>query len=418
MPQRQRNSVLGHLRRLALRHDGAMLTDGELMERYVAARDHDAFEVLLRRHGPTVLGVCRRILGNDADAHDAFQATFLVFVRKAASVRRREAVGNWFYGVAHKTALKAKFLQRQRRAKERQAPATSDAGPADDARQELLARLDGAVVLLPDKYRAPVVLCDLEGLPLKEAARQLGCPPGTVASRLARARQLLARRLARPDLPLGGGTLALTATQGTTSAGVPADWVAAAVQLATGAAAGKAAPGAGFATVFELADKVLSAMRAAKLLAPASWLLALAVLGGGAGLLARTLPTALPEGRSPVVRQAGRARSDMEALRATWVIVHGARDGEPLSEVELRWWKRMVISGERITRGAGELQEGTFTIDPNKQPKEIDMTFAKGTLKGLYDLRGNTLTLAFAVQGRPTGFDSMAGFQFVYGKQP
>src|SRR5262249_22475864 len=157
-----------------------------------------------------------------ADAHDAFQATFLVFLRKAAAIRHRQLLGNWLYGVAHKTALKAKALDRQRRAKERQAGVRPGALPPGDARHELLGRLDEALDRLPDKYRAPIVLCDLEGKPLKEAARQLGCPPGTVASRLARAREKLGQHLGRHGAPLAGGAVGLASVPGTTSACVPA----------------------------------------------------------------------------------------------------------------------------------------------------------------------------------------------------
>src|SRR6266404_2733195 len=109
-------TALQHLRRAVLRQDGAGLTDGELLECFITQRDEAAFEALVRRHGPMVLGVGRRILRNEADAEDAFQATFLVLVRKAASIRPRRMVGNWLYGVAHNTALKAKAMGSKRRA--------------------------------------------------------------------------------------------------------------------------------------------------------------------------------------------------------------------------------------------------------------------------------------------------------------
>jgi DNA-directed RNA polymerase specialized sigma24 family protein len=112
--QGRERGVLRHLRRAALRSEGAALPDGDLLGRYLADRDEAAFELLLRRHGAMVLGVCRRVLRNEADAHDAFQATFLVFVRKAASIRPRALVGNWLYGVAHNTARKAKAMNRRR----------------------------------------------------------------------------------------------------------------------------------------------------------------------------------------------------------------------------------------------------------------------------------------------------------------
>src|SRR5580704_8612117 len=119
------NSVIHHLRRAALRQDGAGLADSELLECYVTRGDEEAFETLLLRHGPMVLGVCRRVLRNEADAEDAFQATFLVLVRRAGSIRPRGMVGNWLYGVAHNTARKAKVMNNRMRTREREAAARS-----------------------------------------------------------------------------------------------------------------------------------------------------------------------------------------------------------------------------------------------------------------------------------------------------
>src|SRR5262245_34570240 len=154
MAEGQLHGVIRHLRRVALLPDGAGLTDSELLEYYLTRRDEAAFESLLQRHGPMVLGVCRRILRNEADAHDAFQATFLVFVRKAASISPRAMVGNWLYGVAHKTALKAKAMNRQRRVKERQRGAPLQTALPEEVWQELQALLDEALSRLPDKYRS------------------------------------------------------------------------------------------------------------------------------------------------------------------------------------------------------------------------------------------------------------------------
>src|SRR5438876_2929160 len=124
MPAGQLNGVVRQLRKIALRGHGAELDDARLLERFTARRDEGAFEVLVRRHGPMVLGVCQRVLRNQTDAEDAFQATFVVFVRKAASIRPGAGLANWLYGVAHKTALKARALNRKRRIKEREAGRT------------------------------------------------------------------------------------------------------------------------------------------------------------------------------------------------------------------------------------------------------------------------------------------------------
>ncbi len=188
------NPVIDRLRRAVLLHDGAGLTDGQLLEAFVSQKDEATFAVLVRRHGPMVLGACRRVLGNPHDAEDAFQATFLVLVRKADSIVPREMVANWLYGVAYRTALKARTMLARQRGRERQVkemPEPETAEP-DASWRELQTLLDQELRRLPDKYRVAVVLCDLEGQTGKETARQLGWPEGTVSSRLARGRSMLA----------------------------------------------------------------------------------------------------------------------------------------------------------------------------------------------------------------------------------
>src|SRR5262245_28203325 len=191
------SEVIRHLRRAVLLREGAGLTDGQLLEDFLSRRDEAALAALVRRHGPMVWGVCRRVLPNYHDAEDAFQATFLVLVRKAASIVPRERVANWLYGVAPQTALKARATAARRKGRERQLTGMPEPAVAEpDHWRDLQPLLDEALSRLPDKYRAVIVLCDLEGKSRTETARQLGCPEGTVAGRLARARAMLAKRLA------------------------------------------------------------------------------------------------------------------------------------------------------------------------------------------------------------------------------
>jgi RNA polymerase sigma factor (sigma-70 family) len=192
------SNVLKHLQRTLVPADGCALTDGQLLARFAAGGDEAAFAALLRRHGPMVLGVCRRTLRHEQDAEDAYQATFLVLARKAGSLRRREGIGSWLYGVAYRTARGARRLRARRSAVERQVdelphPAVEPAEP-----QDWRPLLDRELNRLPERLRAPVVLCELEGKSRSEAARELGLPEGTLSSRLATARRVLARRLARP----------------------------------------------------------------------------------------------------------------------------------------------------------------------------------------------------------------------------
>jgi RNA polymerase sigma factor (sigma-70 family) len=285
----------------------AGLTDGQLLEGYVARGEEGAFEALVRRHGPMVLGVCRRILHHAHDAEDAFQATSLVLARKAASIVPRDAVGNWLYGVACRTAMKARGAAVRRRLRESQAPPQTPGERDDPALQELLALLDEELRRLPDKYRTPVVLCALEGKTRKEAAQLLGWPEGTVSSRLAVARARLAARMSRRlGAALPGGALALVLAPGAASAGVPPPLVGVTVKAATAVAAGKAAvAGVVSGQVAALTEGVLHAMMLSKLKVAAGVLMGLAVLAAGAGWLAEGLSAAGGQDRkdpSKVVR--------------------------------------------------------------------------------------------------------------------
>ena len=200
MASEQFAMLLRLLRRRAGEQVGGGLSDGELLGRFVRQRDEAAFEALFWRHGPMVLAVCRRLLP-PADAEDAFQATFLVLVRKATSIGRREAVGAWLYRVAYRVALRARATARP----VVELPPEGPPAPPDEesaAWRDLRPLLDEAIDSLPEKYRTPVVLCYLEGKTHQEAARALGCPKGTVAVRLKRARDRLRRRLDRRGLAL------------------------------------------------------------------------------------------------------------------------------------------------------------------------------------------------------------------------
>jgi RNA polymerase sigma factor (sigma-70 family) len=271
------NEVIQHLRSTVLLRDGADATDAQLLEAYLRRRDEAALATLVCRHAPMVWGVCRRVLGSYHDAEDAFQATFLVLVRKAAAIASRELLANWLFGVARQTALKAKAMAARRAVRERQVaqmpePATEPASPDDLARV-----LDDELGRLPAKYRAVLVLCDLDGRTRKEAARELDCPEGTVAGRLARARTLLARRLAQRGVVLSGGIVTALAAHGAASACVPAALVAATIKAAILVAAGQAA--ATTAAVAALTEGVLKTMLATKYRTALVMVLGIALLG-------------------------------------------------------------------------------------------------------------------------------------------
>ena len=222
MATSQMSGVIQHLRRTVLLREGAGRTDGQLLEDYISRRDEAALAVLVRRHGPMVWGVCRRVLRSHHDAEDAFQATFFVLVRKAASIVPRQMVANWLYGVAHQTALNARATAAKRKGRERQVTEMPEPAVAEqDLWRDLQLVLDEELSRLPDKYRAVIVLCDLEGKTRKETARQLSVPEGTVGGWLARARRMLVKRLAQRGVALSGGGLAAVLARNAAAAGVP-----------------------------------------------------------------------------------------------------------------------------------------------------------------------------------------------------
>jgi RNA polymerase sigma factor (sigma-70 family) len=215
------DNVIRHLRRVAARSTLNAPTDSELLERFVVAHEEDAFAVLVRRHGPMVLGVCLRVLHHRQDAEDAFQATFLTLVRKGHGIRERGALASWLYRVAFRAALRLKNSGGRRGAEPLTEAAVVDDPGTGAAWRELRPVLDLEVQRLPAKYRAPMVLCYLEGKTYEEAANTLGCPKGTVAIRLLRGKVLLKNRLARRGLALSAGLVAAHAVLPHAEAAMP-----------------------------------------------------------------------------------------------------------------------------------------------------------------------------------------------------
>jgi RNA polymerase sigma factor (sigma-70 family) len=238
-------------------------TDSQLLKRFASQQDEAAFAALMKRHGPMVWAVCRRVLQNAPDADDAFQATFLILVRKAGVITRPELLGNWLYGVAYRVAVKARAKAARRREHERRAPAMALVDPmADVTEREWCAVLDAELSHLPDKYRAPLVLCYLEGKTNVQAARMLGWPSGSMSGRLARARDLLRKRLVRRGLALSAGMFSLLLSKNTAVAAVPPSLLDGTVRSAMLLSrAGPAAAKAVAPSVWNLMDQVLESRR-------------------------------------------------------------------------------------------------------------------------------------------------------------
>jgi RNA polymerase sigma factor (sigma-70 family) len=267
-------------------------SDEELLDRFLARRDEtaeEAFSVLVQRHGPMVLGVCRRVLGDAHEAEDAFQATFLVLARKASSVVRREKVASWLYGVACRTAKEARDRASRRRAREERVSKAPRVEPSDgDSLAELRAILDEELARLPVRYRGAVVLCELEGLSRQQAAIQLGIPEGTLSSRLSRAKATLRERLTRRGVALPVVVLVANLLREASATTLPDALIESTVRAAMRVAAGSSVAVVVSASVASLTEGVLKAMLLGKLKTIVLCMGALAVVVSSAVVLAQS----------------------------------------------------------------------------------------------------------------------------------
>jgi RNA polymerase sigma factor (sigma-70 family) len=410
---RRTSNQIGPLLRAASGMEFEGLSDGQLLEAFHRRRDEAAFAALVRRHGPMVLGVCRRVLGNRDDADDAFQATFLVLVRKAGTLSSRAVLGDWLHGVARNVSLKLRTAAARRRAKERAAarPALETAG-VSTAWGWIL---DEALSRLPEKYRLPIVLCDLEGRTRSEAAAQLRWPEGTVAGRLARGRALLARRLLRGAAGSAGLLPASAAP-----AALPPETVQATVQAAA-SLAGPTTPAQGVpsARALSLAQGVIRTMRWHRLKRIVmTLLLAVTALGLGAfalHVLADQAPVNQPvrDVQGPPapevqVPPAGKdAPRDASLIRGVWQVIHAEVLGKHTREAsDKQIWQ--IAPGKIVVHydDGDKDDEWTFRLDPSVTPHAIDLKKTVGvkagaTAAGVYQFHGNdVLHLCFNGDGK------------------
>jgi RNA polymerase sigma factor (sigma-70 family) len=291
------------------------LSENEFLERFLTQRDEAAFEAILRRHGPMVLGVCRRLLSDPNDVEDAFQATFFVLVKKAGSIRDRDVLGTWLYSVARRVAMRARVDTRRRRAREwsdATEVACKDQRTEGEHPAELRAINDEELGRLAERYRSPLVLCDLEGHTHEQAAIQLRCPVGTVKSRLARARQKLRSRLTRRGLAPSAGLLAITLAPEPASA-MTTELAGSTIEAATKLAAGRAVAGAISAVAAALAEGTLRSMSMTTLNSAAALLTAAGIIATGAGVLAYQAPGNQPAGAALDPR----TKADLQTKRIT-----------------------------------------------------------------------------------------------------
>ena len=288
------------LRQWIGRRETADCTDDVLLRRFSAERDEAAFAALMRRHGPLVLGVCRRVLPDANDVDDAFQATFLVLAKKSGSITQGAALAGWLARVACRVAVTARTDAVRRRKLERQVGAMNPDRATEATWNDLRPMLDEEVDRLPGKYRLPVVLCYFEGKSHDEAAQELGWPKGTVAGRLARARELLHRRLTRRGIALSAGGLALLLTEQATPAAVPAQLMNASLQAAIEYTSHNLAAAT---HAVALADQMMQTMIWTKVKWTAGAMLAVGLVGVGAGAYFQTAAAQpVPIQRAPIQR--------------------------------------------------------------------------------------------------------------------
>jgi RNA polymerase sigma factor (sigma-70 family) len=298
------SQALAHLRTTLAQAGGP--SDGQLLARFAATRDEAAFAALVGRHGRMVLGVCRRMLRHEQDAEDAFQAVFLVLARKAGALRCSDTAGPWLYEVAVRTAQEARAVNARRSAREMQVEELPQPAVAPLEPQDWRPLFDEELARLPAKYRSAVVLCELEGRPRREAATLLGVPDGTLSSRLAAARKILAQRLRRRGLALPACSLAAALAEGAAAASpaVVHSTVKSALLMAAGLQVAATAPAAVL-----LMKEVIRTMFLMKLKSVAAVVLVASALG--AGVVFQAGKPAPARAQAP----GGKPLSELEALK-------------------------------------------------------------------------------------------------------
>ena len=424
MPARPVTDVLRHLRAGPPERTAGPASDRELLDGFVAGREEAAFERLVTRHGPMVLAVCRRVLGDAHAAEDAFQATFLVLARKAGRIRRGELLANWLYGVARRTAARARVEAARRRARESAAPLPKPPpDPLDRvSARDLLNLLDEEISRLPARYRGPLIACHLEGKPRDEAAREFGWSLATLARRLERGRKLLGARLTRRGIGLA--LVAPLAVMSRTGAlgGVPAPLVSSTVRAAGVVAAGGDAASVVPAGAAALTEGVLKAMSRTKLKAVVIAIAVAAAIGVGLGLI--------PPPERTLAAPAPKAEKQAHPLAGTWAVVRidsrwpdrkedprtFAGNGDTWTFVFEKGACKMIEHTSGDDGKVRKVAEGAVTLDDASAPPRLTLHSTRDHLKGriIYEVKGDTLRLCFyclaeeggkEVVAWPKGFD-------------
>jgi RNA polymerase sigma factor (sigma-70 family) len=439
------NAILTRLRENLKPQPDSDISDADLLSRFVAERDEAAFEALVWRHGPMVLAVCRRVLGDAADTEDAFQAAFLVLVRRARAIGTLRSLAGWLHGVAVRVAFKARARLACRRRHEGGAMPPDPPATADPMREvdwdDLRPVLDAELDRLPDKFRVPIVLCHLEGKTQQEVAELLGWPVGTVATRVRRGHVRLRSRLTRRGVALSAAGLEAVFAQTSAAAAPGPELVGLTVKQAALVLAGGAA-----AVASHLQRLVTGVVRTMSYstITKAGLVALLVVLIGTAGLIFRhelgqaaasapvaaqqPAPAPVPAAEPEKEKRADAVKKDLKALEGVWTMTAMEFGKTTVPAEKLEGYKYTFI-GEKLTwdgprgitvrTGMLNIADGVFNctiaIDPSEKPKQIDITLPslakdKGDAKilGIYEIEGDSLKICFSSGGRrPTQFSSV-----------
>lgn len=328
------NRLLQNLRDFIRRQGGSGgVTDGQLLERFLSERDEMAFEVLVWRHGPMVLALGRRVLGNEHDAEDVLQATFLTLVRKGGTIGKSESLSSWLYKVAYRIALRSQARMAKTRADSRLVEDVPAPEPDESVWRELRPLLDAAIERLPEKYRTAIVLCDLQGKTYREAAEQLGCTASAISTRVTRARQMLRKRLAHHGLSVTIGVLSAALAQ-RTAAALSAPLTAATVRAAASFLREGSTTAIVSASIAELVEGACQTMSMTRFHLVMILAVAAGTVAVGAGILAHREQPSAPAEPPPTA-----AKVPTEKPSAT-VTLRGrilGPDGKPVKGARLCW---------------------------------------------------------------------------------
>jgi RNA polymerase sigma factor (sigma-70 family) len=396
------NGVFQRIRSLAAVHTSRDSSDRQLLARFLQADDEAAFTLLVDRHGPMVLGLCRRVLRHKHDADDACQATFLVLARKAASLRKQESLSSWLHGVAYRISANLKRQHARRQRREQQAtrpsarPALAQAADGDITWRELQTVLDEELERLPERYRAPLILCYLEGKTRDEAAQQLGAKPGALHGLLERGRKLLRDRLTRRGLTLSAALVGAALTETAAKAALAPAFAVASAQAALALARGQTvAPGLIAPQVLSLVKEASKIMLVTKIKIGAALVVCAgmltAVMGGSLDSVSLAQDNTRPAAKPQNIAQAAKTESDEEFIRR---ISKDLRGSEP-SPTEVHFFAS--------SKDANRRQKLIDLFIQERQAKEKAQAQAKATTAPfIVDYTPNTIAIGNLDFARPT----------------